>query len=863
MVAVRKLTVENFMLEARAELELPERGLVVITAPNGCLHGDTLIHDPVDTTTLSVRERYQRGTGFHVWAMGPHGPVVTAACPPTKYPQHALLRVHLSNKSGFVATPNHLVWDGAAWISVGQLYQRQHDGVRTPPVPVHCDTDETPRSSSYAAGLAPLACRDPAEYVPDQLPTIEDTDLRALAQDALRWSQTTPGSLVDCPPGLRSDDAQPPQTPGTAPSISQKPDDAPARSHSHPPGDVSELSAAHSHLCPRVDRRAKTHSAPSEHLGDELSLRRDESQPQPCRRTIEEQPQLPSTSFPPRTAAELSDNDLVSTTPSAALCASLTSSEWCNSKGPIPQDRVQVLEITLVSPDHYFDFHVPVYHNYWACGVFHHNSGKSRVIDAVAQAVWGKTLRGTKGWLDGGGEITLQDAGECTITRTPRTLSVGSVAYDTPAKGAEDLRRRYGVFGLWRHAQVFSSSDGKQFAEATDLQRKQLLEAIAQLEMFDTAVKACRVDLRAVQAEVVRIQNRVAVLRERVTATDRAAGEAPEKPDETRLRATAQKVSTLDAEAQELRAQMRELRGRTGEYTATGREAAARRDRLAADNCPTCEQSIVGAVRDQLQQTIAEQLREAREGLARARATAETAQARLLDVERELSTARQQEATLRAQLAAHARYADTRARNRSTRAEALVEWDDLEEDLALYVDEVKDLEVVERVLGIRGPRAQITRRGLGELQTRTNDRLAALTAGGKPIRIGLSSYTENKTGGVRDAIALTIDGAGGGQGYWACSKGERRRINAAFAIALSDMVRDRQATLGGGGTSTLWADEITEGLDAGGVAAVGSMLERLAETRCVVMISHDPDLVGSVAAVRHYTMAQGQCTRVG
>jgi len=47
--------------------------------------------------------------------------------------------------------------------------------------------------------------------------------------------------------------------------------------------------------------------------------------------------------------------------------------------------RCQIASIAEVAAENYYDFHVPMYENYWACGVFHHNSGKSVLLGHLAE----------------------------------------------------------------------------------------------------------------------------------------------------------------------------------------------------------------------------------------------------------------------------------------------------------------------------------------------------------------------------------------------------------------------------------------------------------------------------------------------
>lgn len=42
-----------------------------------------------------------------------------------------------------------------------------------------------------------------------------------------------------------------------------------------------------------------------------------------------------------------------------------------------------IKKVTFLGNTEYFDFHVPVYHNYWCGGVFHHNCGKTTIARIV------------------------------------------------------------------------------------------------------------------------------------------------------------------------------------------------------------------------------------------------------------------------------------------------------------------------------------------------------------------------------------------------------------------------------------------------------------------------------------------------
>lgn len=79
---------------------------------------------------------------------------------------------------------------------------------------------------------------------------------------------------------------------------------------------------------------------------------------------------------------------------------------------------------------------------------------------------------------------------------------------------------------------------------------------------------------------------------------------------------------------------------------------------------------------------------------------------------------------------------------------------------------------------------------------------------------------------------------GGGQGYAACSTGQRRRIDVALLLGLAVLA---EGSLGL--KSDLWFDEVLDGLDAEGVARVLDVVVDLARDRKVVLISHNAELL--------------------
>ena len=153
-------------------------------------------------------------------------------------------------------------------------------------------------------------------------------------------------------------------------------------------------------------------------------------------------------------------------------------------------------------------------------------------------------------------------------------------------------------------------------------------------------------------------------------------------------------------------------------------------------------------------------------------------------------------------------------------AEMLATWVQLEELNELedgYLLEIDELQVAEKVLGMRGVRVKVLGHALAGIEHVANGWLSRMSSG---VKVELKSFTETKTAGINDALSLEIHGVGGGHGYKATSGGERRRVDAALILGLAEVA----AAASGGGDGTLWMDEVFDALDVDGCAAVAECL---------------------------------------
>jgi len=487
-------------------------------------------------------------------------------------------------------------------------------------------------------------------------------------------------------------------------------------------------------------------------------------------------------------------------------------------------------------------------------------AGKSSFIEAVSFVLWGKLLRGTKPWRTTGPNTVHVITDTVTVERKPRALAWNEnkqspIVWESNTIAQDALTDIVGVYDLWRRTHVLTSTDAAHFSTATDRERKQLLETIIGLDKFDAAHAKCKLDLvNATRGEQVAVSARN-TLHVRIASAEKeisnaqAVVESCVPSDPSQVEELTLACASTKAEMEEIKGGMRtieqEVRRMRTEFSELQFRLAAQKEKAALISrgvCPTCTTpfshefcgdvaSAVRAAQEALEHRGAE-LRKAIE--AREACIAGSADY-LADVS---ATHAQMSAKLQAieHQSRALRVAQEQAQQALQSKEKLLvelsstecEWDELKARVGM-------LNCAEKVLGMRGVRASMLGDALGAIEQVANVWLGRIASADMSLR--LKPYTENADGTARECIDLEVEGVGGGHGYYAASSGERRRIDIALLLALSEIGR------GNGGSHTLWFDEVFDALDSTGRTLVGESLAGLAQDHCVVLITHSEEMV--------------------
>lgn len=518
-------------------------------------------------------------------------------------------------------------------------------------------------------------------------------------------------------------------------------------------------------------------------------------------------------------------------------------------------------------------------------------SGKSSILEGIAWGGWGKTLRGTKPWntraeKPGCKVLLLTDTVEVMRKRDANTTVIWSQVdaeedeptYETPTKAQTALERVVGGFDLWRRSHVLSSADAAHFSRATDGERKRLIESFLGIDRFDPALKACRIDLNKAVANLRDTKHAIELSKQKLDAASTrlqdakrsiaTLGDAPEVPppmDDTERKRLRSLLSDAKHEVAVLREATRGLDANAAEWNVKARQALALLERLRHATCPTCTQAITEEHRQALRKEAEDAKAQAAAAQEAGHSAAGNAQEAMREAEGEvealqkkLTLADQAAATYQVAAQAVQRHEAQRAQLQTAREQAdaamHAETDKLEEfaeKLQHAIDETAELTACERVLGLKGVRANILGTSLQGIEMVANTWLARLRYHGLSVR--LSPYTETGAG-TSDSISLEVDGLPHDLGYDAMSGGERRRIDIGLLLALGEVA----AAARGMQPGTLCFDEVFDCLDDDGTDAVAELLGELAQERLVLVVTHSVALLGKLRAAKRLHVTHGE-----
>lgn len=159
-----------------------------------------------------------------------------------------------------------------------------------------------------------------------------------------------------------------------------------------------------------------------------------------------------------------------------------------------------------------------------------------------------------------------------------------------------------------------------------------------------------------------------------------------------------------------------------------------------------------------------------------------------------------------------------------------------------------DLAVAEegvKVLGPKGARSAFLTQAIEAIELVANSWLELFH---RTLRVKLSAYSETVQGTVKMEIKLEALGLAEGEDYLDLSNGERRCMDFALVLSLSDVYRKAQGITELG---SLWLDEILDALCPDTSARVCAAVNEMAKTRSIVVISHKALILDQLKAVKN------------
>ncbi|HEX8297977.1 MAG TPA: SMC family ATPase [Rubricoccaceae bacterium] len=456
------------------------------------------------------------------------------------------------------------------------------------------------------------------------------------------------------------------------------------------------------------------------------------------------------------------------------------------------------------------------------CGTELNDDHRAHVADAISRDLGVIAETATRLTAERDAATSARNALRADFARLRATVDAGRAASEALATAREREARRADDAARLAEAEaafarVTADLEGEQFGASLRAQRSEAERTIDahpfDTDHYDAVTRDAGLRdhharaLREIDVAAERMAERIAEGRRKKTDLEarRAALDAGEPAREARDALTAVEVQAAAsgydaAEHERVSAEMTRLAdaparlARLLDVRRSIAEWAERRATLAAEALALdAEMARLSALRDALSERLA------------ARVGVEAERTRL-SAERDAAT--------RTLADAHARRGGLDARLEQAAADR-ASLAATRADLADARREQKLYGTLRRAFGRHGIPSLIIEETLPEVEERANVLLDRLTGG--TTRVSLETLKDNKTGGTRETLDITItDAQGAPRAYEMYSGGEAFRVNFALRIALSQLLADRAGTQ----IRTLVIDEGFGTQDADGLHAL-------------------------------------------
>lgn len=538
-------------------------------------------------------------------------------------------------------------------------------------------------------------------------------------------------------------------------------------------------------------------------------------------------------------------------------------------------------------------------------------SGKSSLWDALVWVLYGKTLRGL------GGDEVLHDRLKkpCSVKLTLRDdkgdiwqilrtreeekgkLILESLQGSVTPKTVTDTQTKIeSLVGLDYESFVASVVFGQEslrFATATDKEKKQILERLLNLTVYDKACKMARNSISGLKmtvglsnASFANAQTRLDNLRVDLEKYDEKAKERQKlikenvsdlikklKQSKRDLKGNSREIKTVEEsleKGREIERRVDDLNQRSSlivddlqELGERDRDLSAEYVRLkdeANKECPTCGQSVSGkslqkalksimSKREEIAKKVIlrnKQYRKLRRKVKRlAKVLRKNGTLHLQSRLNELKTSSSKHLEMinyyRTQIKIQK---GSREQSEETRKHILkqikttrLEMTESEKDVRLLTKRMDRLRYWEQGFGPKGLRSYLLDNVLPFLNDRADFYSSVLTDGA--FRIRFSTTEKLKRGGIAERFSVSVRNRHGSKSYKGNSAGEKQRADLCIALCLKDLARSRSR----GQVDLMVFDEVFEKLDDAGCERVIELLNQEKESfgSCFV-ITHNENL---------------------